>query len=178
MPCDRNQNVVELAWAALEMREHRSAAGQIIVLRGELDLATSGQVEVVLEVAEATSARTIVLDLRELEFIDSSGLKVIVAAHRRLGHRLLLLRGPEQVHRLFELTGLDRRVAFAEEASCGGCCRPPESGVPATSCVAASERLRRVRADVRRRGSQAVLAAAVRELATNRSRPAADSLDR
>jgi anti-anti-sigma factor len=143
-------------------------------LRGELDLATSGQVELVLDVAAATRARTIVLDLSELEFIDSSGLKVILAAHQRLGRRLILLRGPHRVHRLFELTGLDTRVAFAEGATRRDCLRRERAtGVPVASGVGASERPRRVRPDARRRASQAVLSAAIRELRTKRGRASA-----
>lgn len=63
----------------------------------------------VLEAALAAIDTDVTLDLSTIDFIDSSGLRVIVAAHQRLddhGHRLTL-RGPsESVERLFEITGL------------------------------------------------------------------------
>jgi anti-sigma B factor antagonist len=56
-----------------------------------------------------------VLDLRELEFIDSTGLAVILRADTRAkndGHVLRVLRPDGQVARIFELTGLDEVLAF------------------------------------------------------------------
>lgn len=53
-------------------------------------------------------ARVVVLDLRELTFIDSSGVQIIVFADiraRRAARRLLVARGPAQVDRVFALTG-------------------------------------------------------------------------
>lgn len=74
---------------------------------GELDLATSPQLQDALREAELY-ARRIVLDLRELAFLDTSGIHVIVDASHRLRqsrHRLVLVRGPSPVDRLFALTG-------------------------------------------------------------------------
>jgi anti-sigma B factor antagonist len=74
---------------------------------GELDLATSPQLEAVLR--EATvRGRRIVLDLRALTFIDCAAAAVIVrSSHhaRQMEARLVLVRGPAQVDRLFALTG-------------------------------------------------------------------------
>jgi anti-anti-sigma factor len=73
-------------------------------LAGELDIATTPRLKRVLR---ALRARLVVLDLRELEFMDSSGVHAIVEASiraRRLGDRLLLLSGPPGVDRVFTLT--------------------------------------------------------------------------
>jgi anti-sigma B factor antagonist len=73
---------------------------------GELDVATAPDFERVVREAER-QAGLVVLDLRELAFIDSSGLHAIVNANiraRRLGRRLIVLRGPPTVHRMFTLT--------------------------------------------------------------------------
>jgi anti-sigma B factor antagonist len=76
-------------------------------LRGELDLATAPQLEQTLREAQR-DASLVVLDLRELEFMACAGLHVIVDAAeraRRDGRRLIVLRGPAQVDRLFRLIG-------------------------------------------------------------------------
>lgn len=55
------------------------------------------------------------LDLRELEFIDSTGLAVILRADTRAkndGHVLRVLRPDGQIRRVFELSGLDELLAF------------------------------------------------------------------
>lgn len=74
---------------------------------GELDIAGQARFTQVLSHA-GRAARLVVLDLRELTFMDCSGLQVIVEASARArgaGWRLLLIRGPAQIHRLFTLTG-------------------------------------------------------------------------
>ncbi len=55
----------------------------------------------------------VVLDLRELRFIDSAGVRVVVEAAeraRREGHRLAVVRGPRQVDRAFKLIRTDELV--------------------------------------------------------------------
>ena len=74
---------------------------------GELDIATSPLLEHTLRSAELR-ARRVVLDLRELTFIDSSGARVIVDASvraRRAAHRLVIVRGPSWVDRALGLPG-------------------------------------------------------------------------
>ncbi len=74
---------------------------------GELDLATSPQLEVALREAQF-GASTVVLDLRALSFIDSAGARVIAAAAARArpdGRRLMVVRGAREVERLLTLTG-------------------------------------------------------------------------
>ena len=75
-------------------------------LAGELDIATTPRLERVLR-EPGLQARLIVLDLRDLAFIDSSGVHAIVDASaraRQAGHRMLLLRGRPGVDRVFTLT--------------------------------------------------------------------------
>ena len=74
---------------------------------GELDIATTPQLERTLREAQL-EARLVVLDLRELLFIDSSGVHAIVNAGiraRQAARRLLVLRGPPNVDRVFTLAG-------------------------------------------------------------------------
>jgi anti-sigma B factor antagonist len=74
---------------------------------GALDIATTPQLERVLRERQSR-ARLVVLDLRDLEFMDCAGVHAIVDASaraRRLGGRLVLVRGAPNVDRLFGLTG-------------------------------------------------------------------------
>lgn len=74
---------------------------------GELDIAGAPYLERMLDQAQIRS-RLVVLDLEDLTFIDIAGLHVIVAAStyaRLAGQRLIVLRLPEQVTQLLELTG-------------------------------------------------------------------------
>lgn len=76
--------------------------------RGELDLASTPQFKDTLHEA-LDRALLVILDLRALTFIDSTGLHAIIdtdARARHTGHRLVLIRGCEQVDRLFGLVGL------------------------------------------------------------------------
>ncbi len=90
----------------------------LISLDGELDGANAKALDHELIRVEATSVSRIVLDLSELEFIDSTGLAVIMRAHERAkndGHVLRVL-SPDgqdgQVSRTFELCGLNEVLAF------------------------------------------------------------------
>src|ERR1700737_1083380 len=74
---------------------------------GELDIATVPHLERTLREPQL-QARLVVLDLRELTFMDSFGVHAIVNAGtraRQAGSRLVLLRGPPNVDRVFTLTG-------------------------------------------------------------------------
>ena len=89
----------------------------IIAVSGELDLASAPALESELEQARRSDSELLVLDLRELQFMDSTGLSVIVKTHQRLsddGRSLCLIRGPQQVQRLLDLTGVAERVRLAD----------------------------------------------------------------
>jgi anti-sigma B factor antagonist len=89
----------------------------VIVVRGELDLASSPALEEQLEQLWGSDTKLLVIDLRELEFMDSTGLSIIVNAHQRLsedGRELGLVRGPQQVQRLLDLTGVAERLRLVD----------------------------------------------------------------
>lgn len=82
--------------------------GFVVALAGELDLATAPVAEQELMRAEA-SEDLIVLDLRGLTFIDSTGLRLMIAADRRAhdrGAAFVIVQGSPQVRRLFDLSGV------------------------------------------------------------------------
>jgi anti-sigma B factor antagonist len=87
----------------------------VVALYGELDLASSPSLERELLGADSETLDRVVIDLSGLEFIDCSGLHVILRAKERFredGRQLSLLRGPRAVQRLFELTGTLRFFCF------------------------------------------------------------------
>ena len=89
-------------------------------LRGEFDIANAPHLErEIRRFADAGGAR-LVIDLRGLSFIDSTGLRIVLETRQRAadqGFDLEIVRGPAQVQRVFELTGLDDRLPFVDEAS-------------------------------------------------------------
>jgi anti-anti-sigma factor len=78
----------------------------VVTVRGDLDMGTIGELTLVLEQIEGT----IVLDLGEVTFLDSSGLQGMVAAHqaaRERGDDLILRRPSPPVCRILEITDLN-----------------------------------------------------------------------
>ncbi len=103
--------------AQLTLRTERLGGVSTITLWGELDIASAAVLEAEVMVAEQLGARSITIDLSGLDFLDTSGLHAILAAHARCtrhGRELTLLRGPAQVHRIFELTRTRRSLAFLD----------------------------------------------------------------
>ena len=99
----------------VEMRTEGQAT--VVGVAGELDLASSPELEQQLEQFYASDNELLVIDLRGLEFMDSTGLSVIVSAHQKLidaGQRLIIVRGPQQVQRLLDLTGVAERLELVD----------------------------------------------------------------
>ena len=89
-----------------------------VVLVGELDIASCERLEKELAAVEADSPETVVLDLRRVEFIDSTGLRALIAADERArseGRRLAVVRGPNAVERLLAVTQLDQRLEIVDD---------------------------------------------------------------
>ena len=100
-------------------------------VRGEIDLATVPILEAALDDALAREG-PVVLDLRDVSFGDSSGLHLVVCADRgahQSGRRLVIVKGPPQVHRPFVLTGLDARLEIVEEPALVVATEPALTGV-------------------------------------------------
>ena len=87
---------------------------RVVSVRGELDLGTAPELEGPLE--EAVGANEpLLIDLSECEFIDSTGIAMIVRAWQRLGDgtgsaRVVICSGNEQVRRVLEITGLEHEI--------------------------------------------------------------------
>ena len=103
----------------LEFETTRNGTVAIVRPTGELDLSGAAVLEAELDrLAEDPELATVVLDMRGLEFMDSSGLRLVVVADmraRETGRRFALIRGAETVHRVFEITRMSDRLDFVDD---------------------------------------------------------------
>jgi anti-anti-sigma factor len=91
-----------------------------LALAGELDIDSAPRLHDALTKIVADDVRALTLDLSRLAFIDSSGLAAIVYASRlceRRGCELELVRGAENVQRVFDVSGLGPSLPFRTRAS-------------------------------------------------------------
>ncbi len=91
-----------------------------VSLRGELDLSTVERLESELRRAEEARPELVVLDLRALTFLDSTGLRTIVTADQRAREaerRFMIVRGPDTVQRVFAITRLDERLEIVDDVT-------------------------------------------------------------
>ena len=91
-----------------------------VALRGELDLSTVAKVQDELKRVEQGAPPVMVLDLSRLSFLDSTGLRCLVTADERAreaGRRLVIVRGPDPVQRVFAITRLEERLEMVDDAS-------------------------------------------------------------
>jgi anti-sigma B factor antagonist len=93
-----------------------------IVVRGELDLSTAPDLEGPLEEAVAAKHASVLIDLTDCEFIDSTGIALIVRAWQRLdaaadgegSGRVVICNDNEQVRRVLEITGIELSIQIHE----------------------------------------------------------------
>ena len=107
----------EIRDGTLAVRTSHEDSVWTLSLSGELDLANTETLAGELEKAECDGAGLIVLDMTSLEFIDSTGIALLVSTHRRLNGdtECFQLVGSEgtAVRRVMELTGLNTELPFA-----------------------------------------------------------------
>jgi anti-anti-sigma factor len=104
----------------LEVRTEDRDGFVHVALMGELDLSTVAKVQEELRKIEAGSPPTLVVDLSKLTFLDSTGLRCIVTADERAreeGRRVVIVRGPDPVQRVFAITRLEERLEMVDDAA-------------------------------------------------------------
>lgn len=112
------------------VRTHEDGRSFHVSVSGELDIAASDELDTHLKQIERREPSLVVLNLRDLTFIDSSGLRSILTAHARASGgqwRLVLVEGAEPIQRVFRITGLDRHLTIVRDPDELG------DGVPAES---------------------------------------------
>ena len=104
--------------ALLDLNTDEGDAGVRLELTGELDISSAPVLEEALGRIEAGQPSLLLVDLRGLEFMDSTGLRTLVSANQRARaqeRRLAIVRGPEQVDRIFSVTRLDERFEIVDD---------------------------------------------------------------
>lgn len=101
----------------------------VVHIAGEIDIATAERVRAAIAGAVSTDGSGLLIDLREVTFLDSTGLSTLLAADEDAGRRgggmtLLVARGP--------CRGCSSSRAPAPTSTCAGPTRPPEA--PAVAC--------------------------------------------
>ena len=87
---------------------------------GDLDLDTAHRVESALGGLREEGSGDLVLDLRGVTFMDSTGLRLVIRWHRAAqdeGFRFAIVPGPEIVQRVFRLTGMDGHLPIVEPST-------------------------------------------------------------
>jgi anti-sigma B factor antagonist len=88
----------------------------VLQIEGDLDLDTAPLLAEKLNEVEAAGPRSVTVDLNRVEFMDSSGLQVLLsrASLNGNGSRFAVTRGSAQVRRLFEVAGVIDLLTFAD----------------------------------------------------------------
>jgi anti-sigma B factor antagonist len=104
--------------ASFDITLTRTPGRATLTLVGELDIATTPRLNEYLSTLAHTHHGLIVIDLRQLTFLDSTGVRALVAADsyaRRDGWSLAIVKGPPQVQRILELCGLTEVLPLADK---------------------------------------------------------------
>jgi anti-anti-sigma factor len=94
--------------------------GRLASLSGEIDLSTVEEAGERLREAVEGSDGTLAVDLREVSFLDSSGLRLLLQLNQEItdsGRRMVVVQGPRRVARVFELTGAASELDVVAEPS-------------------------------------------------------------
>ena len=106
------------AWQPFSVTVTKEGDRATVALVGELDMSGTDRLRIALEQAEEPPTGLLVLDMSKLDFIDSTGLEVMLRAARRAsdaGRRLIVARPSRYVRRLLELTAIDQSLDVVED---------------------------------------------------------------
>ena len=96
----------------------RSGVAALVEVRGELDIATLPEFERAVTRMRAQGLERMVIDLRELSFLDSMSIELLLRLNGELtatGADLVVVRGPRAVNRIFDLMELERVLTLVDE---------------------------------------------------------------
>lgn len=117
---------MELSLATREVTGH-----QVVEVRGEVDVYTASMLrQRLLEIIDSGAER-VVVDLRRVDFLDSTGLGVLVGALKRLrmaGGDLSLVCHDEKLLKIFRITALDRVFALHDSVAAATAAPAPPNG--------------------------------------------------
>lgn len=97
----------------------RQGAAAIVELRGELDISVEEQLVAEFQRLLASDPAVVVVDLRDLSFMDARGLRALIVMRttcEQQGRRFMLMRGQRRVHRILVLCNLVEMFEFVDSA--------------------------------------------------------------
>jgi anti-anti-sigma factor len=100
-----------------EIHSETGGTASMVSAQGEIDLSTAAQFEAAIRAAENHNEREVIVDLCDVDFIDSSGLRVLILSSERLRERdkeLHVACVPGAVRRVFETAAVNERFAIYE----------------------------------------------------------------
>lgn len=105
------------AWQPFSVTVSKDGDRATVALSGELDMSGTDRLQTAIDHAD-TPGGLLVLDLSKLDFIDSTGLEVLLRNARRsqdAGGRLIVTRPSTYVRRLLEITAIDQSLDVVED---------------------------------------------------------------
>jgi anti-sigma B factor antagonist len=101
----------------LQIAVEEADSALVVKLRGDLDLGSCDALRARLDGAELDGKPAIVVDLRDLAFLDSSGLRELIVASRSAAsnaRRFALIAGRDEIHRVFTISGTADRFEWID----------------------------------------------------------------
>jgi anti-sigma B factor antagonist len=128
----------------IEIRQEQVGEVHVLALAGRLDTETSADLELALQDLQATGATRFVIDLGEIGYVSSAGLRVLLALAKQLdGGRgsLKLCALNEAVKQVFDVAGFSRLFAIFpdRDAALGAATPAPVAAAPASARAAAGK---------------------------------------
>jgi anti-anti-sigma factor len=102
---------------AFDVQIEQAPTGVTVRIRGDIDIATIRSLEDARERVLAAAPRSVLIDLRAVGFVDSSGLKFLLetlARSQQNGWTLQLLRPADTAMKVFTITGADKHLPFVD----------------------------------------------------------------
>jgi anti-anti-sigma factor len=99
----------------LRIRSELTGSGHVLTLSGELDLASAGVLDTAIAELCTDGAERITLEMAELEFMDSTGLRSVIVGQELCevnGCELMIGERSPQVRRLFEVSGVGEKLSY------------------------------------------------------------------
>jgi anti-anti-sigma factor len=103
----------------LQIEVRRESDRIVIALEGELDMANAPALQAAIEQADVDAKPMLVLDMQELQFIDSTGLRIVLWARERCqeaDREFAMTPGSEQVKRLLAVSGAGEHIRIIASA--------------------------------------------------------------
>ena len=108
---------------SLRIRTQERDGGHLLLLSGELDLASAGVLDTAIAELCTDGAKQIILEMGDLEFMDSTGLRSVLVGQELCevnACELIIGEQSRQVERLFDVSGVGEKLSYRADLAGGG----------------------------------------------------------